>query len=83
MKAVIGRVSVSGRLSIPADFRKAVGLGRGGNVVIELAGGEIRIRTVGEVVAHAQKLTRAMLSDKHQGTVEAFLADRRRDAENE
>ena len=42
MKAIIGHVSESGRLSLPADFRKAVGLGRGGSVVIELDGGEIR-----------------------------------------
>ncbi len=83
MKAIIGHVSESGRLSLPADFRKAVGLGRGGSVVIELDGGEIRIRTVPEVVARAQALTRALLSDKPAGTVDAFLADRRREAEEE
>jgi bifunctional DNA-binding transcriptional regulator/antitoxin component of YhaV-PrlF toxin-antitoxin module len=83
MKPIVGRVSASGRLSLPADFRKAVGLSRGGDVVIELDGGEIRIRTIGEVIASAQTLTRAMLRDNPGGTVDAFLADRRREAEKE
>ena len=83
MKSVRGRVSGSGRLSLPAEFRKAVGLDRGGEVVIELDGAEIRIRTVDEVVARAQALTHALLRDKPAGTVAAFIAERRRDAERE
>ena len=53
MNALKGRVSESGRLSIPAEFRKTVGLEHGGDVVIELVGREIRIRTIDEVVAQA------------------------------
>jgi AbrB family looped-hinge helix DNA binding protein len=83
MNAARGRVSESGRLSIPAEFRKAVGLEHGGHVVVELEGREIRIRTVDEVIAQAQALTRRLIGGKPDASVDAFLAERRRDAEHE
>jgi phage gp45-like len=64
-------------------LRKAVGLDRGGDVVIELDGHDIRIRTVRNVVAHAQALTKAQLADKPDASVDTFLAERRREAERE
>jgi len=83
MKAVRGHVSESGRLSLPAELRRAVGLDRGGEVILELDGRDIRIRTVDEVVAHAQTLARRLLADKPQASVDGFLADRRREASRE
>jgi AbrB family looped-hinge helix DNA binding protein len=78
MNALQGRVSESGRLRIPAEFRKAVGLEHGGNVVIELVGREIRIRTVDEVVAQAQAIARRLTAGHPDASVDAFLAERRR-----
>jgi AbrB family looped-hinge helix DNA binding protein len=83
MKIARSRVTESGRMSLPAEFRKAVGLDRGGDVIIELDGKEIRIRTVDEVVARAQALTGQLLGEKPEASVDAFLAERRRDAEGE
>jgi AbrB family looped-hinge helix DNA binding protein len=83
MTTARGRVSESGRLSIPAEFRKAVGLERGGDVVVELDGREIRIRTVGEVIAQAQALTRRLIGGKPEASVDAFLSQRRREAAHE
>ena len=83
MNTARGRVSVSGRLSIPAEFRKAVGLDHGGDVVVELAGREIRIRTVDEVIAQSQALTRRLIGTKPGASVDDFLAERRREAERE
>ncbi len=83
MTAIHARVSGSGRLSIPAEFRKAVGLEHGGDVVVELNGHEIRIRTVDEIVDRAQAMTRRLLGGKRCGSVEAFLAERRKEAEPE
>jgi hypothetical protein len=51
--------------------------------VIELTGCEIRIRTVGEVVAQAQAIARRLTADKADASVDAFLAERRREAERE
>jgi len=70
-------------LSLPASFRKAVGLAQGGEVVVELHGREIRIRTVEEVVTQAQALAKRLLAGKPEASVDAFLAERRRDAEDE
>jgi AbrB family looped-hinge helix DNA binding protein len=83
MSGILARVSQSGRLSIPAKFRKAVGLERGGEVVVELDGREIRIRTIDEVVGRAQALTHQLLSDQPDASLDAFLAERRRQAARE
>jgi bifunctional DNA-binding transcriptional regulator/antitoxin component of YhaV-PrlF toxin-antitoxin module len=71
------------RLSIPAEFRKAVGLEHGGDVVIELVGREIRIKTINEVVAQVQAIARRLTPGNPDASVDAFVAERRRDAERE
>jgi AbrB family looped-hinge helix DNA binding protein len=84
MTVVRAKVSESGRLSIPAELRRAVGLEHGGDVVVELDGREIRIRTVAEAVAQAQALSRRLLGDRlAEASVDNFLAERRREAERE
>lgn len=83
MNRVRARVSKSGRLSIPASYRKELGIDHGGDVVIELAGREIRIRTIEEVVAQAQAIARRLAAGKPDASVDAFLAERRREAERE
>ena len=83
MKSVHVKVSESGRLSLPAEIRKAVGLDRGGDVVVELDGNDIRIRTVDEVVAAAQALTRRVLGGKPGTGVDDFLSERRKAAARE
>jgi AbrB family looped-hinge helix DNA binding protein len=71
-------VSTSGRISLPAEFRNAVGLHEGGNVVMELVGDEIRIRSLDTVVARAQELSRRIRGDGPEGSAQAFLDNRRR-----
>ena len=83
MSSVRAKVTATGGLSLPAKFRKAVGLEHGGNVVVELAGKEIRIRAVPEVVARAQQLTKELLSGQSTATVDEFLAERRREVQTE
>jgi AbrB family looped-hinge helix DNA binding protein len=83
MRAVSAKVSKTGRVVIPADFRKELGLDHGANVVIELAGREIRIRTVDDVIAQAQAIARRLAAGKPDASVDAFLAERRREAERE
>ena len=53
-----GRVSPSGRLSLPAELRREVGLEKGGLVRIEVVDGAIRIRTMNEVRDRIQALAR-------------------------
>ena len=44
-----GRVTQSGRVSIPAELRRKVGLDKGGPVRIDIVDGAIRISTMAEV----------------------------------
>lgn len=60
-----GHVSETGRLSLPVELRRAVGLERGGPVRIEIVDGAIRIRTMTEVRDHIRTLARdSGLADK-------------------
>lgn len=83
MKYAHAKVSASGRLSLPAGFRKAVGLERGGNVVIALEGREMRIMTTAEAVARSQAIARRLFKGKSKVSVDDFIAERRREAERE
>jgi AbrB family looped-hinge helix DNA binding protein len=81
MKSIRATVSESGRISLPAEFRKALGLERGGSVVVELSDHEIRIRTPAEGLRRAQKIIRELLpKGKRGGSVDDFLEWRRRDS---
>ncbi len=53
-----GHVSETGRLSLPAELRRVVGLERGGPVRIEVIDGSIRIRTMKEVKDRIRALAR-------------------------
>ena len=68
MNAIRGRVIESGRISLPAEIRKAVGLERGGDVMIERDGPSIRIRA------------RQLLAGKPEAATQAFIAERHRQA---
>ncbi len=83
MNAQRGRVTQSGRVSLPADMRRAMGLDHGGDVIFELEGHEIRIRTVEEVVRRSQELTKRLIGGKPASDVDSFLAERRREAKRE
>ena len=76
------RMAANGRLSVPAKFRKALGLEEGGMVVLSLQDGEIRIRPVGVVLAEVQALVAPYLKASGD-TVEHFLADKRAEAARE
>ena len=54
-----GRVSETGRLSLPAELRREVGLERGGLVRIEVVDGAIRIKTMKDIKDKIRFLARA------------------------
>jgi AbrB family looped-hinge helix DNA binding protein len=77
------RVMPDGRVSLPAELRKKHGLAQGGEVIVEDAGDAIVLRTVDQVVARAQALSRRLVAGKTGASVADFLADRAREAEAE
>ena len=77
------KVMPDGRMSLPAELRRRHGLGDGGEVIVEDVGDAIVLRTLNQVVARAQALSRKLVDDKPGASVDDFLADRARQAEAE
>ena len=76
------RMARNGRLSVPAKFRKALGLEEGGMVVLSLQDGEVRIRPIGVVLAEVQAMVAPYLKASGD-SVEQFLADKRAEVARE
>lgn len=73
-------ITANGRMSLPADIRKRLGLTGGGAVLLEETDDGVVLRTVAQVVARAQALTRELTAGKGDTSVDAFLRDRRQDS---
>ena len=69
-------ITPNGRMSLPADIRKRLGLAGGGALLVEETDDGVILRTVAQSIAHAQALARQYTA----GTVDAFLANRRSDS---
>lgn len=70
-------ITPNGRMSLPADIRKRLGVSGGGALLIEETSEGLVLRTVAQSIAHAQALARKYTSDKPEASVDAFLAKRR------
>ena len=70
-------------MSLPADVRKRHGLAQGGEVLVEDTGDAIVLRTLDQVVARAQEMSRRLAVDRPGASVDDFLAERRREADAE
>ncbi len=77
------KVMPDGRMSLPAELRKRHGLGNGGEVIVEDVGDAIVLRTLDQVVARAQEMSRRLTEGQAGASLNEFLADRARDAESE
>ncbi len=65
----------------PAELRRKHGLAQGGKVIVEDIGDAIVLRTLDQVVARAQALSRKLVAGKTGASVDDFLANRARAAE--
>ena len=70
-------VTATGRMSLPADIRKRLGLVGGGLVIVEETPNGVMLRTVSQAVAYAQALSKRYTDGNPDATVAAFLANRR------
>jgi len=76
------RMGPSGRIVIPAEFRRAVGLEVGDDVVLRLEAGEIRIMGRAQAVRRAQELVRRYVS-ADRSLADELIADRRAESDRE
>ena len=70
-------ITPNGRMSLPADVRKRLGLTGGGAVYLDETEDGVVLRTADQAVARAQALARRCTGDNPDASVDAFLARRR------
>jgi AbrB family looped-hinge helix DNA binding protein len=82
MNAIRTRLSRGGRIVIPAEFRRAMGIEVGQEVVLRLEDGELRVSTLAGAIRRAQDLVRRHVPPE-RSLVEELLAERRREVAGE
>jgi AbrB family looped-hinge helix DNA binding protein len=79
MTVLRGKVIAGGRIALPADIRRSLGLQNGDTVLFELNGEEVRIRPARFALRRAQERLRAF-APKEGLVSEALIAERRAEA---
>jgi AbrB family looped-hinge helix DNA binding protein len=82
MSAHRARITEGGRLVIPAEFRRKLGLNPGDSVVIDIADGELRVRSLRAAVQRAQALVRRYIP-AGVSLSEELIRDRRAEAKRD
>jgi AbrB family looped-hinge helix DNA binding protein len=78
MTPVKTHLTQGGRIVIPADYRKALGLKPGDDVVLVLEGDEVRLVTPRQAVRRAQSLVRQYVS-KGRALADELITERRQE----
>ena len=82
MQTVTAKLGKSGRLVLPIQFRRALGVEPGDELILALDEGELRIFTRGEAIRRAQKLVRRYIpSDR--SLVDELIQERRAESARE
>lgn len=76
------RVNENGRVVIPAEFRKALGINAGDEVVLRLEDDELRLTTLKRRLERAQRLVRRHVKPG-RSLVDELITERREAARNE
>jgi bifunctional DNA-binding transcriptional regulator/antitoxin component of YhaV-PrlF toxin-antitoxin module len=69
-------------VALPAEFRKALGVGVGDSVVIELKDGELRLRSLDATIKRAQEMVRKYVPDG-ASLADELIRERREEAARE
>ena len=76
------KVTHGGRIVIPAEMRKQLGIEIGEDVNLSLEDGSVHISTSKNALERLRKLAQTVAED-NISVVDELIADRRREAENE
>ena len=75
-------VSQNGRMVIPADFRKALGVANGGEIILRWEDDELRMSTLRQNIARARRRARQYVKPG-VSLVDELIAERREAAKRE
>lgn len=73
-------ITPNGRMSLPANLRKRLGLSDGGAIYLDETDDGLVLRTAAQPVARAQALAKRYTGGNPEASVEAFLVARREDS---
>jgi AbrB family looped-hinge helix DNA binding protein len=73
-------ITPNGRMSLPADIRKRLGVAGGGALLVEETPDGVILRTVAQSIAHAQAIARKYTGGNQGASVDAFIANRKADS---
>jgi AbrB family looped-hinge helix DNA binding protein len=73
-------ITPNGRMSLPADIRKRLGVAGGGALLVEETPDGVILRTVAQSIAHAQAIARKYTGGNPSASVDAFIANRKADS---
>ena len=82
MNVLRGKLVSGGRLQVPADIRRALGLADGDAVLLRVVDGDLHVRPVSNAIGRVQARLRAHVPEGASLSDE-LLADRRHAAQNE
>ncbi len=82
MAEIRTRLAEGGRVVIPAEYRRALGLRVGDEVILRLEGEELTILTPRQAIRHAQLLVRRYIPEGRR-LVDELIAERRGEARDE
>ena len=79
MLTVKTKISEGGRVVIPPEYRKALGLQVGDEVIVQLVDGEMRIFTLAQAIKRAQAWVRSFVPEGHS-LADELIAERRQES---
>jgi AbrB family looped-hinge helix DNA binding protein len=78
MTQVKTKIDEGGRIVIPAEYRQALGLQVGDEVILRLEGRELRIFTLNQAIKRAQELVSRSIPQE-RSLADELIAERRRE----
>ncbi len=72
------KIGEGGRIVIPAEYRQALGLQVGDEVILRLEGRELRIFTLNQAIKRAQELVSRSIPEE-RSLADELIAERRRE----
>lgn len=82
MDEVTTKLSKGGRIVVPIEYRKALGIQEGDDLILRLEEGEVRISTPASALKHAQALVNRYVSPE-RSLADELIAERRQEAGDE